>query len=291
MAGGGDTFRTVKTGEPLAIPAAAWNALMDSARKNATPEVGFNRDSQSGPVEVSVRNDSGADLPRFGVLSIDAPLISPADNEGEFLGRVAFSGVAITALNAHSFVMALEPILDGKIGRATLSGTNTCTVTVGDTRHQFARALAGSNVLITASSGPVRLLWVESSTGSDKRAVVQIDHSNDSVLAIITSATPNGTNAWSYSWSEADINDGDFTAIVGGKSSSTYGSAFNLNEAPNSGSGVQGNGIDVANLNGFEIQPIGVGAVVELHGPHKYTDLSNNWFFSAVNTVDGECAS
>ena len=42
---------------------------------------------------VLVRNDSGADVGRFGILGIGGPIITPEDNLDEFKRMVAVSGV------------------------------------------------------------------------------------------------------------------------------------------------------------------------------------------------------
>jgi len=285
-----DPFRQVNQGEELVIPAVAWNQMLRVAASSVSPSFDSSQQILQSFNEILVQNDSGVDLDRFGVLAIDNPLITPTANENEFLSRVLISGVAVAAENKADFVYALEPIPNGKIGRCMIRGEVTGTIKVRDVRHRFATPVVGSAVLESSSVGPVRLHWVESSAGDDKRAVMSIDHVQHSVLAVITAAVSIGSNRWEYSWAEVEINDGDFTQLTGGANSTTNGKAYNLLEAPNDSSGVQGNGLDIGNLLGtFAIKPIGVGAVIPLTGPHTYTDASNNWFFSANNIVDGAC--
>ena len=290
-----DPFRNVNPNDNLVIPAVAWNTLMKVARKQDTPDFNSSKNTQHGPTtEILVRNDSGADLDRFGVLAIDVPLILPTLNANEFLSRVLVSGVAVTSANASGFVCAIEPIPDGKIGRVILRGSITGTLTVIDESHKYAQVVSGSAVLQSASFGPVQILWKEAGTGAGKHAILDLGQQREpsQILAKISTSTliAGAANRWEYDWDEVEIDDGLFTLKTDGLNSDVDGLAYNLIEAKNDGTGVQGNGVNLSNLPvGFEIQPIGSGAVVWLRGPFIYGDDSANWMFEAVNSVDGTC--
>ena len=65
-----DALRKVKSGDPLRIPAATFNAMIDTARdyqqrKQGREQTSFPAFRQSGIV--LVRNDSGSDRDRFEV--------------------------------------------------------------------------------------------------------------------------------------------------------------------------------------------------------------------------------
>lgn len=112
-----------------------------------------------------------------------------------------------------------------------------------------------------------------------------------SLIARITGATSIGTNKWRYEWESIAFDNTTplaYTASANKRTHTTDGYAYNGLEGPNSGSGVQGNGIDVGNLTGtFALKPIGVGAIVELRGP---LTTGTPWIFWAPNQVDGECS-
>jgi len=58
-------------------------------------------------------------------------------------------------------------------------------------------------------------------------------------------------------------------------------------EDPNTGTGVEGNGVNMDTLpDGFGMVPIGVGAVVRAWPPDEPGDP---WKFSVANAIDGEC--
>lgn len=109
-------------------------------------------------------------------------------------------------------------------------------------------------------------------------------------MARITGNTSLATNRWTYAWEEVYLNDtADWTAVASGRTSATHGVALNGMEAGNTGTGVQGNGIDLANLPaGFAIKPISPDTVHEMLGPFGPAGTLR-CHFSAANGVDGEC--
>lgn len=103
----------------------------------------------------------------------------------------------------------------------------------------------------------------------------------------ITSATPAGSNKWTYEFVEVE-KTGTGYGGWGTKSGGVTGTAFNRVEVPNSNAGVQGNGVELSNLPpGFSIQPAAVGIVIVL----TPVDVAGNteYWFSYENAVDGDC--
>jgi len=155
---------------PLKIPAATFNTFVDSARDYLQ-----RRQSQGGRATPSardsgivlVRNDSGSDVGRFAVLGIDSPVITPTDNADEFKNRVALAGVTPTeASHWGAFVVTLEPIAAGEIGRACAAGVCPAKVYVTDTTHAFADVSDGqAGYLASAETGAAQILWRETGTG------------------------------------------------------------------------------------------------------------------------------
>ena len=174
----GDALGKVQSGEKLRIPAAAYNAFIDTAldlrrrqqaaQQNATPEA-----RQTGII--LVRNDSGADRGRFDVLGVSGVVITPGDNPDAFKSKVALVGVSPTeAQHAGRFVVLLEPIVSGKIGQACAAGVTIARVDVVDTDHRFADVSDGTAAqLKITQSGAGAILWKESGTGV-KWVVVRI---------------------------------------------------------------------------------------------------------------------
>ena len=288
--GTANPYRKVRSGEPIAIHAKVWNDLLPVARAQASGKLDFLTESAPTPRQMLVRNDSGSGVPRFGVLGIGGPLLNPANNAPGFLQQPAITGEAITANNAHKFVMTLEPIANGAIGACVLDGLVTGKVDVTDAEHEHARVMIGGSSLVSCVCGPVRIVARETGLGKAKHAILDMKHAPNAMFVQITGNSETGDNKWSYDWAEIDMNNGSPSARVGGMTSADYGLAYNLNELGNSDTGVQGNGIDLANVPiGFAIKPIGDGACAMLMGPYKRANGSPHWYFSAVNAVDGVC--
>lgn len=162
----GDPFRKVSPGQPLRIGARAWNRVLDSIR----PNVGF-MSLQDGlepaPNTVYIRNKSGHDVPRFGVLGISGVEIDPAaeDKKHElgFAQQPVLHGTTPGAEHADKFVICLQPIRDDAIGLAAIGGVLACKVELKNGNHKFATAKTGDRTQLQSSAkcGAVRLVWVE----------------------------------------------------------------------------------------------------------------------------------
>ncbi|MEX2388196.1 MAG: hypothetical protein WD534_09970 [Phycisphaeraceae bacterium] len=191
------TLRHVQRGQPLKIPADDWNRIVDATRayherqgqstRPATADASGGR--QAGVI--LVRNDSGADQPRFAILGIDAPIIGPDATEGnleEFQRQVALTGVVPTRADHGSggaggsggsgarFVVLLEPLAAGAIGRACVSGVCPAQVEVGHEQDGAATITDNDASRFTStpsSGGGAQILWKEEGTGL-KWAVVRL---------------------------------------------------------------------------------------------------------------------
>ena len=123
----GDTLKKVKSGDPLAIPAATFNSFVDAAKDFQARQLAQQQGSQptqkAGTSVIFVRNDSGEDRERFDILGIETPIFTPTDDEDAFKNQVAVAGIVPTAADhAGKFVILLEPVAAGEVGRACISG-------------------------------------------------------------------------------------------------------------------------------------------------------------------------
>ncbi len=172
----GDALRKVKSGDPLRIPAPAYNAFVDAAidlrrrqHEESREPQRLRRDSDI----ILVRNDSGSTVPRFGILGLDAPIVAPG-NALE-IERVAFIGVTPTSGHAGRFAVLLETAAAGAIVRAAVGGVVPVTINVNDANHQYVDVIPGSTVrLQTAHSGAAHILWREPSVALGIAAVVRL---------------------------------------------------------------------------------------------------------------------
>lgn len=124
-----------------------------------------------------VKNASGSDVARGGILGIDDSLYAPTDNLDGFKNGPTLS--CITPAQADhdgKFAVTLEPIEDGAIGRAVLDGLAVCqvSVTAGEEWYEYADVIdADAAKLKLLPAGAAQVLWRETGTGA-KWAIVRL---------------------------------------------------------------------------------------------------------------------
>lgn len=216
----GDDLRKVRPGDPLRIPARAYNAFVDAAlesrRRQQDRRAGELWDggrSFIGGGVVTVRNDSGEDLERYHTMAIDGPLFVPGEDgpEKSFQNRLAFKGITPTdATRPGSFAIAREPIPQGEVGLCVVHGVTPARVLVEDEEHAFAEVTPDETVLISAGLGSAAILWKEEGVG-EKWALVEVGRPRGGrIVAILGDAREiEGERfRWRYPWTEAAV-DGD----------------------------------------------------------------------------------
>jgi hypothetical protein len=166
------SIRKVNPGDPLRIPAGAYNAFVDAANAHRNNEQTFVAESTRGVQQASivlVRNDSGSARQRFEILGVGTPVIDPSHNEDEFKNRVALSGVTpIAGTHEGKFVVLAEPIASGKIGRAFAAGVCAVKINVvGETEETRLVEMAGGTTanLEVDRRGSAAILWRVGGTG------------------------------------------------------------------------------------------------------------------------------
>ncbi len=172
----GDALRKVKSGDPLCIPAGAYNAFVDAAVDLRQRQHNENRDPQrlrrDGDV-ILLLNSTASTVNRFGVLAITDPIILPAD--ALELERVAFTGVVPAAEHTGKFAILLETAAPGAIARAAMGGVVPVKVGLLDPNHEFADIAAGmTDRLESGDSGAAQILWVETSISPVRQAFVRL---------------------------------------------------------------------------------------------------------------------
>ena len=170
----------VRQGEAVSIKAATWNAFIDAAEfaNNAKRLVGADgvRSGVTGNM-VLVRNTGEATLPRFGALVLSDALIAHDAASDELESEVpAFDGVTAEEESGEEeepekdvrpFVVAVEPIPAGEIGRALALGFTPAKVDVIHEEDACAEPVPGSSTgaLRSTNIGYARIAWKESGTG------------------------------------------------------------------------------------------------------------------------------
>lgn len=153
-----------------------WNRLVDASEivhRERFSGGGANAEVLRAKNILLVRNDTGADVPRGGILAITGIVTDPAISstaKESFFDAPTMSGSTPTT-GTRDFGVTLEAIRNGVIGRVALGGVFTLKVDITDTDHHCACPKASRNAMKSCGEGPVRLLWKEYSTGNDKWAL------------------------------------------------------------------------------------------------------------------------
>lgn len=293
----------VKPGDPFGFKAGEFNAMADAANAHRQP---LTSSSPPGGLErlrtpslVWIKNDSGADLPIYGVVGLDALVVTPSDDLVSFKQPIiTFEGVTpATGTHDNRYAITTAPIANGNIGPAVIDGMVQVQVNKQRDADAVAAIKNGDNTqLLAGTVGHARILWSETGTGT-KWAVVMLNSPEVFTFdAKITgnAAIPSTTNRWKYAWTEqVRTSTGWANATNARTGTTTTDYAINGFEANNSGAGIQGNGVDIdgaiftANTD-LEVQPIQGNPVVRM--VCEVVGGSTYYSFYAPNAIDGECA-
>lgn len=169
-------LRRVYRGDKLQITADEFNTHQAAAddylrRLNASG-------GQGGPALpgfdglVLVKNDTAGTIPRFGVLALTGIVIPPGDNLELFQSRPAFTG-GLPADDSTKLVIAQAPIPSQAMAMAMIAGMSVVQVNMTDGTHGYAKPTENDPTKLTSSdSGPFRILYAESGTGTKWAAVL-----------------------------------------------------------------------------------------------------------------------
>jgi len=178
----------IEKGQSLrsAISARAWNRAQDAADIVLGAAAGFEEGTGAATHRaaniVYIKNESGHDVPECGVLGVSgvANTFLGVGYEGEldnrriraFFERPVLTGTTPSEQSGHAdaFVVTLEPIKNGKVGRAAIAGMFPCRVHITNTGHRYATIKDGDRTRLKSSQcGLVQLVWKspEPSTEND----------------------------------------------------------------------------------------------------------------------------
>ena len=160
----------VHAGDKLRIPAADYNAFVDAAldlrqRQLAVGRTPLRDFAQSGIL--LARNDTGEAQPRFAVLGMAEPIVTPQAALNEFCRKAAFACVVPQEAHRGRFVILAEPLAAGAVGRAYAAGV--CPVKVNFTSAVNPGAAdiePGETGWLTAQAGgAATILWPNGGVG------------------------------------------------------------------------------------------------------------------------------
>lgn len=180
----------VRSGEPLALDATAWNNLREIAGRPPLPRDRSRSQSLLGGLEILVQNQTGDEIPQFGVVSLGGVVVDPIDATAaaEFARAPAVLGTLPAAGQFGGWGIAQEPIADERFGRVLVSGVSPVKLDLYSADHRYADAAGGSlETLQSDDCGTARILYQPAGTGSAVWAYVLLGPSS-----IVGWAVPTG---------------------------------------------------------------------------------------------------
>ena len=164
------TFPRVSPGQPLAVPAEEWNAILAASEYTLghgfRPSLGDLAGQRSAGV-CQIDNQCGAARAANDILGISGPAITPTQDEELFsLDVPILAGVAPAAAHYGAFAVLAEPAEAGAIALGIVTGVAAVRVHVTDADHAYAELEAAEyDHLASADSGSAAILWKEAGTG------------------------------------------------------------------------------------------------------------------------------
>jgi hypothetical protein len=169
-----DPRQSVNPGDPIRLAASQINGL----NRLLNLDAGFRSPAASEQPTpytwVMAKNNTGSNVPRWGVLAITGMDITPgssANATSQFEQLPVVAGGTPSATTT-AWCVAVEPIESGKIGKVAVGGVVQCKVNVDKTDDKFVACL--TNGLKTGVKGEGLILWKESGTGGNKWALVRL---------------------------------------------------------------------------------------------------------------------
>lgn len=158
----------IEPGQPIgsAISARAWNRAQDAADLVlgvTTDRAGSAAFHSAGASNIAlIQNLSGYDVKVAGILGIQGLAIQPtlSNDMASIVTQPVLWGVEANETNhLNKFAITLEPIENGKVGRAAICGVVAFRLISRDPSHQFAVVKNGmSDRLQSAACGSLRII-------------------------------------------------------------------------------------------------------------------------------------
>lgn len=285
----------VQPGDRFKPRATTYNKFVDAARAHQGRNANGSPDGSARPWMISVQNDSDVQIMRFDAIKLGEPLMTDAANEVEFDRLAGFKASRPTdPESTGKMAIAQEPIAPNKIGRAIIFGVSPIRKIIVESESHDRARFGSDGEVVSSDDGPAVILWKSPGGQDTRRAVVAVMQGSASVgtrwaRVLGSSGVQVDANRWDYSIEFVrPTAAGDWEVVPG----TQVVAARNTVEASNEADGIQGNGVDATRLpEGFEIVPIGDGAIVRVTGPYGVIEgvEPGFWLFSVANLVDGDC--
>ena len=166
-------FQHVRSGEPLQIPAVAYNAMLDAAQAHRNRRINHApHGSGFGSLFVHVVNKSGTFLRKFDVVGLDGA--AETRNLNEFKNRITFRGVVPQKRHKGKFAVLQEDASPNMVVRACVYGVTQAKISVesSDDEPTFCDITEGVTDHLVSGNG-AEVLWSDTTT-KDRWSLIRI---------------------------------------------------------------------------------------------------------------------
>ena len=177
------------------------------------------------------KNGTGADVDRFAPMGVSGINISPTDNSHEFQNNASITLRTPTEADGGAFVIAQEPIENGRVGRVMASGVSPVKLWVVDTddTHADINPMVSDDGMLYTGGGNARIMFKEAGTGTGKWGLVQFPNAGTSLWRFQLTASLSGGTA------SATISSMEGNAVTGTHSVTDVAGIFDTLESGDTG--------------------------------------------------------
>tara|TARA_R100000808_G_scaffold10526_1_gene27822 strand:- start:1506 stop:2237 length:732 start_codon:yes stop_codon:yes gene_type:complete len=210
----------MKPQTPLVIPTRQTFDRMQAAAAEAsrsadTRMLGTTEGGELPAGWLFAKNGTGADVDRFAPMGVSGINISPTDNSHEFQNNASITLRTPTDADAGAFVIAQEPIENGRIGRVMATGVSPVKLYIERATDVFAdiNAFVSDDGMLLTGQGHARILYKEAGTGTGKWGLVQFPGTGGATLwrFALTASLSSGSAGATIKNLDGDTVTGSFT--------------------------------------------------------------------------------
>ena len=185
---GKNEFRHVRPGEPLQIPAATYNAMVDAAQSHRNRRInlaphGAGFDS----LFVYVVNTTGQTLQRFDVVGLDGS--SETQNLDAFCNRIVFKGVRPQKKHKGKFAVIQQDASPNMVVRACVYGATIAKVQVnsdsnnGSNEPKYCDIKENETGCLESGGSGAEVLWSDNSSQT-RWAIIRIGSGKSTLFPV-----------------------------------------------------------------------------------------------------------
>ena len=184
-------FQYVRSGEPLQIPAATYNAMLDAAQAHRNRPINLAPHGASyDSLFIHVVNATGQSLQRFDVVGLDGPSESPSNsqNTDAFCNRIVFKGVKPQKKHKGKFAVLQQDASPNMVVRACVYGVTVAKAKANSysdygTEPKYCDIKENETGYLTFGGSGAEILWSANSL-QNNWAIIRIGSGKSTLFPV-----------------------------------------------------------------------------------------------------------